>query len=538
MDRNIFDSWPHADKQVREKQQATLEWLQEQSAKFLIVQAPVGSGKSLIGMTFSRFLSMDGKGSSYILTPQKVLQKQYEDSFNRESDHLLSLYGKQNYACDNKNTTCDIGSAVKPRCPQCPYRDTFSQALLTPNLVMNYKLALLMFNFHPKFSDASKRKLLVADECHVLESHLVEFDAISINRRFVEGKLGMKWQIMQTMGDVVEWVKDEYQPRLLDYFQKLEDQVLPILNGNRKPSTSDVKLVRHYNSVDEHVGEMDFIMHVPLDSLAAKRVLIKEGTAYRFKSIYGRDNFKLIDDKAERFLFMSGTVDRRGFCNDIGIPYEDAAFFSIDSEIPKKNRPIQYLPVMKVNAEWERPDRKEERDNLILTIKTILDLHENDSGVIHTGNFKLADWIVTQLKTFAKQNDIELVHHNPSEDESGDRNEAIEHYMEVAAAGKRAVLISPSVTEGLDLADDLGRFSITVKVPFGNLGDDWIKTRMQLSGEWYRRQAVFHVLQASGRTVRSASDKGTTYILDENWERLMKSSLALIPQWWRDAYHD
>ncbi|MNY45801.1 hypothetical protein D3C86_1809310 [compost metagenome] len=76
-----------------------------------------------------------------------------------------------------------------------------------------------------------------------------------------------------------------------------------------------------------------------------------------------------------------------------------------------------------------------------------------------------------------------------------------------------------------------------MKVPFGNLGDEWIKTRMQLSGEWYRRQAVFHVLQACGRVVRSATDKGSTYILDEGWKRLMDNSGSLIPGWWREGYN-
>lgn len=536
MERNVLDSWPHPDKAIRAKQEAALLWAEEQSAKYLILQAPVGSGKSLIGLTLSRYLSMDGRGSSYMLTPQKVLQKQYEQSFS--NDHVVSLYGKQNFTCSGKGTTCDIGGLVKPRCANCPYTEAMNRAMQEPNLVLNYKLALLLFSYHPKFATGSPpRKLMVLDECHVLEQHLVEFDAIEISRRFVEGKLGMNWKIMKAMDEVVEWIAQDYYPKVQSYHEQLESQVLPILAGTRKPSAADVKLVKHYNSVDEHLGEMEFVVHTPLNTLAANRVLIKEPTAYRFKSIYGRGNFKIIDGRAERYLFMSGTVDRDGFCRDVGIPPEDAAFFSVDSEIPVSNREVHYIPVMRVNAEWDKPERRTDRENLLTTIKAIVDHHENDSGVIHTGNFKLADWVVTQLEPYAKKNGIKLIHHNPSDDESGDRNHAIEEYMQLAGDGKRAILISPSVTEGLDLAEDLGRFSITVKVPFGNLGDDWIKTRMELSSEWYRRQAVYHVLQASGRVVRSATDKGTTYILDENWQRLMDSSTKLIPQWWRDAYH-
>lgn len=532
--KSIFDSWPHPNKAIRDRQAQALEWLEQQSAKFLILQAPVGSGKSLIGKTFSNYLSMDGRGSSYFLTPQKVLQKQYEDTF--VNDHMLSLYGKGNYTCSPKNTTCDIGSVIKPKCPSCPYRTAFAAATEAPNVVFNYRLALLLFSFHPKFQQAPPRKLMVLDECQVLENHLVDFDAITINRRFVETKLEMKWPILNRLVEVVEWCREHYLEKLNDYVHELEKQVAPILTSGRNPSVSDIKLLRHFNAMDEHYGEIEFICHVPVDSLAAKRVLVKDAISYTFKSLYGADNFKIIDDKAERYLFMSGTIDRRGFCRDLGIPYEDAAFLSVTSEIPVENRPIRFIPVMKVNATWDKPERATDRENLLTTVKTIMDHHENDSGVIHTANFKLADWLVTQLKSYAKQNNIKIVHHNPNDEESGDRNHAIEEYLQIASSGERAVLISPSVTEGLDLMGDLGRYSITVKVPFGNLGDDWVKTRMELSGEWYRRQAVFQVLQASGRTVRSPTDHGTTYILDENWQRLMDSSLALIPDWWREGY--
>jgi len=40
------------------------------------------------------------------------------------------------------------------------------------------------------------------------------------------------------------------------------------------------------------------------------------------------------------------------------------------------------------------------------------------------------------------------------------------------------VLISPSMMEGVDLADDMSRFQILCKVPFPYLGDAAIKKRM------------------------------------------------------------
>ena len=68
------------------------------------------------------------------------------------------------------------------------------------------------------------------------------------------------------------------------------------------------------------------------------------------------------------------------------------------------------------------------------------------------------------------------------------------------------VLISPSLTEGLDLKEDLGRFSIFVKVPYPFLGDEWVKRRLELSDEWYQRQAFQNIVQGGGRVVRTPDD--------------------------------
>ncbi len=124
-----------------------------------------------------------------------------------------------------------------------------------------------------------------------------------------------------------------------------------------------------------------------------------------------------------------------------------------------------------------------------------------------------------------------IYHHNP---ESGDnRNDVIEAFTNDV---KPRILISPSSTEGLDLKEDLGRFAVFVKVPFGNLGDQWIKRRMELSTEWYQRQALINIIQGGGRVVRSKDDWGKVYILDASFGYLFKMTCHQIPKWWREAY--
>ena len=122
-------------------------------------------------------------------------------------------------------------------------------------------------------------------------------------------------------------------------------------------------------------------------------------------------------------------------------------------------------------------------------------------------------------------------HHNP---ESGDDRNAIIKAFQTDK--KPTVLISPSITEGLDLVDELGRFAIFVKVPFPNMADNWIKRRMELSQEWYTRQTLINIIQGGGRIVRSKDDWGVTYILDASFEFLYNRSGRMIPEWWREGF--
>jgi len=117
-------------------------------------------------------------GNCYILTPQRILQQQYEDSFQgMDGISIASFYGKGNYPCNEKNATCDIGSLVQPECKSCPFKAAKYAAKVAKNTVLNYKLALLMFGFG---TSLRRRNLIIFDEAHQLESKLIEFDALKI----------------------------------------------------------------------------------------------------------------------------------------------------------------------------------------------------------------------------------------------------------------------------------------------------------------------------------------------------------------------
>lgn len=486
------------------------------------------SGKSNIGITYSRYIGQRTQnGDSFILTPQRILQKQYDDSFSdNRKINILPLYGKSNYLCDNKNTSCQVGTAIRPRCENCPYGAAKEKAKTASNTVLNYTLALTAFEFTDTFEP---RKLVVLDECHTLESHLVSFDAVKIQEWFSK-KYDLVFKKQTTLSGALQWIKDYYKDDIEEKYNELQSDADILMEKSPSELTSrDIKLIQEAEEFGQHTAEINMLLCNTEEYIASNFVLVNDLMSFQFKRLQGKYTFDHnLKPMGDRFLFMSSTVlDKDGFCRDLGIPIEDTAFLSIDSDFDVDNRPVYYMPQMKMNYKWSQPDNITGRKQMSQTIESLCGIHEGESGIIHTANYAIASWVVKELTGKVSQ---QIFHHNPESEL--DRNEVIDSFM----GHNGGILISPSSTEGLDLKYDQGKFAIFVKVPYGYLGDQWIKKRMDMSNEWYRRQAMINIIQGGGRIVRAEDDSGSVYILDGSFAYLLQQSASIVPKWWMDAY--
>lgn len=528
-EKPIIDFWSLKDlnKPMRPNQQKVLQWMEIQSAKFLVVQSPVGSGKSSLGMTYSSYLT-NGIGSSFILTPQKILQKQYESSFKHRN--IFSLYGKSNYPCNQKKTNCEIGGILKPDCDNCKYKTELKASVKSKDLVLNYSLALSMFKYNPELYQ--KRKLMIMDECHTLERHLTEFDSVIISDSRCK-QINVNFNASRNFSDLIKWIRNSYVPKLITKLEQLEQQTHHITDGcfsNELTSEEEELLKQQEELQDHHDSICEIVIANKQDFVEQEYVLISGDGFHKIKRLTGKSGFsKFLEPMAEKFIFMSATIiDVDEFCKNLGLNKEDVSFIDIDSDFPSENRPVFYIPCMKVNKDWKNDENNKSRQFLLTTVKDLLNVHKEESGIIHSGNFDMAKWLVEEL---TNEVDHLIFSHNP---DSGDnRDEVITAFMK---SKKPSILISPSITEGLDLYDDLSRFAIFTKIPYPYLGDQWVAKRMNMSQQWYSLQALINVLQGCGRVVRSSTDKGSVYILDSCWDMLYNKSKHKIPDWWKQSY--
>ena len=508
----------------------------DSNKKFVIIEAGTGVGKSAIGVALNRLIkSSEGKAyrapgeygsGGYFLTTQKILQEQYVKDFNS----MLSLKSSSNYQCRfHKQNSCadslralscaDKSSKFFRTCAyNCTYKKTKEEFIKGTEGITNFSYFLAETQYAGKLKP---RQVLVIDEAHNIELQLSKFIEVTISERFAKTVLKLSWPGRMTLRQSVDWVKNTYLPKLSEH----------------------VKFVK--KGIEKYVGMADRLNE--FTSLAKKLEMLDkhECKINRFLEIYRPDNwivnkqeawgksmekieFKPIDVSSfsEDLLFrhgakvilMSATIlDGDAFCESLGIPKKEAQFISFESPFPVENRPILVNPIGSMSSRVIQ----DTLPKMAKAVKMILDEHKNEKGIIHCHSYKVANF----LKKNIRSNRL-LIH------DSTNRDDVLAKHIK---SNKNTVLLSPSMTEGVDLKDDCSRFQILCKVPYPYLGDKLVKKRMHKWKWWYPLQTAKTIVQSVGRSVRHKDDFAVTYILDSDWSRFYPRNKKYFPPEFRKS---
>ena len=152
---------------------------------------------------------------------------------------------------------------------------------------------------------------------------------------------------------------------------------------------------------------------------------------------------------------------------------------------------------------------------LAKAVEAILENHKGQKGIIHCHTFKIAKYLKQNVKSSRL-----LIH------TSENREATLQKHLK---SKKATVLLSPSMTEGIDLYDDLSRFQIVCKIPYPFLGDKLVRKRMNKWRWWYPLQTAKSIVQAVGRSIRNHEDHAVTYILDGDWDRFWSKNRNMFP---------
>jgi len=500
----------------------------QQGKKFVVLEMGTGCGKSATGVTIARALASVGPSAAYILTTQKILQQQYVNDFGQPQRKLLSsLKSSSNYCCGHYNDqscaesrrvisklrTQLVGTDFYKHCTtQCQYAIDKQQFLDSSIGITNFSYFLAETMYAGKIEP---RDLLIIDECHNIEAELGKFVEVTFSEKFARDVLKCRVPTKSNDEVVFKWIKTTYLKALKTHLARLEKTMssqLAVRAGLSESSKQYELLDKHICKVHRFINSYDsqnWVMNVVLQTNKSNR----QTRRFEFKPI---DVSPFSHDMLFRFgkhvLMMSATiVDIDVFCRTIGIDRNDVAYLRLPSPFPVENRPIHFIPVGSMSK-----DRIESTlPALTEAIKMLLEQHAGDKGIIHCTNYRIAQHVFDSIKS-----DRLLIH-------SSENRDAI--LAQHINNDRPTVLVSPSMMEGVDLADDASRFQIVCKVPFPYMGDLVVKKRMTRDRSWYDYMTAKSIIQAMGRSIRNDRDHAVSYILDADWERFLSRNRNMFP---------
>lgn len=499
----------------------------EEGAECVVLDAPTGSGKSLIGEVVRRLLPNNPQ-TTYICS-----SKSLQDQVLREFTYAKVLKGRSNYATERyperwggrdglSAADCTKSPGDAESClwcsstTRCPYEQAKYAALSNPLAVLNTSYFLSEGNGPGRFSRGG---LVIADECDDLENQLLKHVEVTISeRRLKQYGLGVpryvtKEESWREWAERAHEVVRAQRPRLRDStdIQAIREQKRHTL------------LVEKLRGLKEGLAAGEFIYVGDRQHVGFKPVTV---------SGFGQDKLWQHGDK---WLLMSATViSADELLESLGWDDEkEWRLVKVPSTFKAENRKVVVWPV----ASMTYKTKEESEPKIVDAVREICERHPEERILVHSTSYRLTNRIVEGLDDLpAGAGATAPPCYRPvfTYGASSEKDQALTDYLATPAA----ILVAPSMDRGIDLPGDACRVQIICKVPFLSLSDKQVSARLYGTGmsgrTWYAVNAIRTIVQMTGRAVRSEEDWAVTYILDRQFvDNVWGSHKRLIPEWWK-----
>ena len=512
----------------------------------IILDAPTGSGKSLIAMWSAHILKELGN-RGYLVTSDLMLQDQYEEDFHKFKLNWPSVRGVDNYECNVNGLTFSLGDckmkginyeqAENLTCwNTCGYLQARKRAKELPVALFNYSYYLIQRNYvEDKMIDQGKeipfpkRDFVFFDEAHKVDSIVQGHFSPRIDRtttkifrevnRFVQ-KYGIDaaWVTENRIASIVDRLmrEDDHQELMkhIGEFRGIAVVYRKVRAAALKQSKSRFKQTDVPKEWQTFFGRMDRLKdiwckfddyHDIIKELGTDAIVIKRSeTETQFLCLEEALMIeKFLQNKSGFKVFMSATLgDIRSYAKHTKMG--NAKVIRMDNKFSYKKSPVVFINRHKLSFR----EREQNLPKVVEVLDKILDKHKGQSGIIHAGSYDFANYINNNSKHKFSFITYEV---------AKERQDAIRNFNK--EDGK--ILVGPSLLEGLDLKDDKSRFQIFFKVPYPSLNDPLVKAKMNAFADWYDWKTGISIQQGAGRSIRSKDDWAITYILDACFRSLI-----------------
>jgi len=512
----------------------------------IILDAPTGSGKSLIAMWSAHILKELGN-RGYLVTSDLMLQDQYEEDFHKFKLNWPSVRGVDNYECNVNGLTFSLGDckmkginyeqAENLTCwNTCGYLQARKRAKELPVALFNYSYYLIQRNYvEDKMIDQGKeipfpkRDFVFFDEAHKVDSIVQGHFSPRIDRtttkifrevnRFVQKHgIDAAWVTENRIASIVDRLmrEDDHQELMkhIGEFRGIAVVYRKVRAAALKQSKSRFKQTDVPKEWQTFFGRMDRLKdiwckfddyHDIIKELGTDAIVIKRSeTETQFLCLEEALMIeKFLQNKSGFKVFMSATLgDIRSYAKHTKMG--NAKVIRMDNKFSYKKSPVVFINRHKLSFR----EREQNLPKVVEVLDKILDKHKGQSGIIHAGSYDFANYINDNSKHKFSFITYEV---------AKERQDAIRNFNK--EDGK--ILVGPSLLEGLDLKDDKSRFQIFFKVPYPSLNDPLVKAKMNAFADWYDWKTGISIQQGAGRSIRSKDDWAITYILDACFRSLI-----------------
>jgi len=513
----------------------------ESGKRIVLAEMPTGAGKSAVGYTLGCYFK-----SAFYVTVNKFLQSQLCADFAEngkwvKETPMVELKGRNAYKCNyyertlddanftftspeqkdrfiklnNEYTDCSKGeckrkgkSKLKYCDGHCIYFNQFNKAINSSFTLMNFYSFIFQTEFVPTWG---KRDILIIDECHASEQVLMDYVSISLNEKNIK----MSIPKLETSEEYLVYFEDNnltgiIEQNILDAHTKgdqeqeelWEKQALKYIIFKSSITSDTSKWISKYDIIDiggEKIGKIE-IKPLFIDKFA----------------------YPLLFSKADKILMMSATIlDADIMCESLGLDKSEVESIRIHSTFPVKNRPIFYRP----SGSMSYANKSTTLPKMMKDIEIISKENEKYRGLFHTHTFEISKYVMDNASKNLKSRLFYQVDYQTKE-------EMVEKFLK----SDNGIIVAPAFHEGVSFEGDMARWQLVLKVPFPGIGDNpQLKMRMELSSTYYSFLAALKLVQSSGRIVRSETDWGYTYILDENFKQFFHRTSYMLPKWFKEA---
>lgn len=233
-------------------------------------------------------------------------------------------------------------------------------------------------------------------------------------------------------------------------------------------------------------------------------------------------------------LFSATVSPWHFYCDTLGLP-PDTAVVDVDS--PFSAAQLQVHLVTSISTRYQHRSRSR-----LPIVELIARQFEKQAGnyLTFVSSF---DYLQQVTTLFAERYPLIAMWTQTRGMNEAERSQFLARFR-AGGCGIGFAVLGGAFSEGVDLPGDrlVGAFIATLGLPQVNPVNEQMRLRMeQQFGNGYETTYLFpglqKVVQAAGRVIRSQSDQGVVFLIDERYRR--NEVQALLPRWWRHGpMHD